>query len=190
MSNYNGKALISADGSYSLDGRTTIFKNYDAYSSFPTGGLQVYRKSLTYEFTLKFGENDPQEQKLNNQTVQCVKNGYEQWYIDEIYTLPEAPSIDVEEGYTGGWKYHDEILTIKTVLSPNADVLTVASGQVLMEPTVTFIVDGTKIDTESTYAKLNLSNHKEHKIGVDVSHPLEGDGNRDGYVVLNTSGQM
>ncbi len=53
--------------------------------------------------------------------------------------MPEAPSIDVDEGYTGGWKYRDEILTIKTVLSPNADVLTVEAGQVLMEPTVTFL---------------------------------------------------
>ena len=39
-----------------------------------------------------------------------------------------------------------------------------------MEPTVTFTVDGIKIDTSTTYPKLNLSNHKEHKIGVDVSH--------------------
>lgn len=184
VSNYNGKAFISADGSYSLDGRMTIFQNYAAYSSFPTGGLQSYRKSLTYEFTLKFGENGPQQQKLNNQTVQCVKDSNGQWYIDETYTLPEAPSIDVDEGYTGGWKYHDEILTIKTVLSPNADVLTVEAGQVLMEPIVTFTVDGTKIDTQTTYPKLNLSNHKEHKIGVDVSHPLEGEGNQDGYVVF------
>ena len=62
-------------------------------------------KSLTYEFTLNFGENGTQQQKLNNQTVQCVKDSNGQWYIDETYTLPEAPSIDVDEGYTGGWKY-------------------------------------------------------------------------------------
>ncbi len=184
VSNYNGKAFISADGSYSLNGRMTVFQNYAAYSSFPTGGLQSYRKSLTYEFTLNFGENGTQQQKLNNQTVQCVKDSNGQWYIDETYTLPEAPSIDVDEGYTGGWKYRDEILTIKTVLSPNADVLTVEAGQVLMEPTVTFTVDGIKIDTQTTYPKLNLSNHKEHKIGVDVSHPLEGEGNQEGYVVF------
>ena len=153
VSNYNGKAFISADGSYSLNGRMTVFQNYAAYSSFPTGGLQSYRKSLTYEFTLNFGENGTQQQKLNNQTVQCVKDSNGQWYIDETYTLPEAPSIDVDEGYTGGWKYHDEILTIKTVLSPNADVLTVEAGQVLMEPTVTFTVDGIKIDTQTTYPK-------------------------------------
>ena len=82
VSNYNGKAFISADGSYSLNGRMTVFQNYAAYSSFPTGGLQSYRKSLTYEFTLNFGENGTQQQKLNNQTVQCVKDSNGQWYIE------------------------------------------------------------------------------------------------------------
>lgn len=64
-------------------------------------------------------------------------------------------------------------MTNKTILKPSGDELNLSISYVLQEPTVQFIVDGKAIETEDTYPKLNLSNDKEHTVGVDVSHPIE-----------------
>lgn len=92
--------------------------------------------------------------------------------------IPET-SGDTPIGYIGGWIYNDAVLTNKTILKPSGDELKLSFSYVLQEPTVQFIVDGKVIETKDTYPKLNLSNNKEHTIGVDVSHPIQTVDNAD-----------
>ena len=174
-SQYDGKAFSDSTNQYGLGNRLTVFNNSAAKNTFVPGGLSAYKNSLTYEFTLHYGddENAVTEQKLYGQSVNVCKNTDGTWSINDSYSIPKAPADDAPVGYTGGWVYNGKILTAKTILKPDGDDLYLNADFVLQDPTVEFIVDGTVIETENTYPQLTLSNDKEHLIGVRVSHPIE-----------------
>lgn len=174
-STYNGGAFKESE--YGLGKRLTIFNNSSAKKSFKPNGNNAYSNSLTYEFTLYY-DTVKTEKKLWGQAVNVCKGQDGNWYTDENYVIPETEG-NALVGYTGGWIYDDNVLTNKTILKPSGDELTLSVSYALQEPTVQFIVDGKVIETEDTYPKLNLSNDKEHTIGVDVSHPIENVENAD-----------
>lgn len=176
---YESGAFKGSD--YGLGKRLTVFKNSAAKNTFTPSGLSSYKNSLTYEFTLHYGdgENAVTEPKLYAQSVNVCKNADGSWAVNDAYEIPKAPSENAPVGYDCGWAYNGKILTTKTVLKPNGDDLYLDTEFVLQNPTIEFIVDGTVIETENTYPKLNLSNDKEHTIGVDVSHPIESVENAD-----------
>lgn len=180
-SNYDGKAFSDSTNKYGVGNRLTVFNNSAAKNTFTPGGLNSYKNSLTYEFTLHYGdgENAVTEPKLYAQSVNICKNADGSWAVNDAYEIPKAPSENAPVGYDCGWAYNGKILTTKTVLKPNGDDLYLDTDFVLQNPTIEFIVDGTVIETEDTYPKLNLSNDKEHTIGVDVSHPIESVENAD-----------
>lgn len=173
---YDGGAFKGSD--YGLGKRLTVFKNSSAKKSFEPSGSNAYSNSLTYEFTLHY-DTVKTEKKLWGQAVNVCKNADGSWAVNDAYEIPKAPSENAPVGYDCGWAYNGKILTTKTVLKPNGDDLYLDTDFVLQNPTIKFIVDGTVIETEDTYPKLNLSNDKEHTIGVDVSHPIESVENAD-----------
>ncbi len=168
-SGYDGKAFKGND--YGIGKRLTVFNNSSAKMTFKPSGNNAYSNSLTYEFTLHY-DTVQSEAKLWGQAVNTCKNQDGNWYVNEEYTIPEA-SVNAPVGYTGVWIYNGSPFTNKTVLKPSEDELTLTVSYALQEPTIQFIVDGQMIETEDTCPKLNLSNNKEHTIGVDVSHPVE-----------------
>ncbi len=172
---YDGGAFKGND--YGLGKRLTIFNNSSAKKFFKPSGSNAYSNSLTYEFTLHY-DTVKTEKKLWGQAVNVCKGQDNNWYTDENYIIPETPE-NAPVGYTGGWIYNDAVLTNKTILKPSADELTLSVSYALQEPAVHFIVDGQEIETEDTYPKLNLSNNKEHTIGVNVSHPIQTADNAD-----------
>lgn len=182
VSNYNGKAFEAYNSDdYGLGKRITIFKDYDVRKGFAATGLQVYQKSLTFEFTLTYGDTGLTEQKLNNQPLRCQKNEAGIWQVNADYILPEAPSGD-REGYIGGWVYAGKLLTPDTVLTAAGNTISLQPDEVLTEPEVQFEVDGEVREHEGSRLVLDLSNDKEHRIGVKASHPLEGNDDATGYV--------
>lgn len=174
-SNYDGKAFSDSTNKYGVGNRLTVFNNSAAKNTFTPGGLTSYKNSLTYEFTLHYGdgENAVTEPKLYAQSVNVCKNADGSWAVNDAYEIPKAPSENAPVGYDCGWAYNGKILTTKTVLKPNGDDLYLDTDFVLQNPTIEFIVDGNVIETENTYPKLTLSNNKEHLIGVQVSHPIQ-----------------
>lgn len=192
-SGYAGGAFEAANtNEYGLESRMTIFKNSEAFHSFKPSGFTAYKNSLTYEFTLQFGNDDGAytEQKLYNQTPKYTKDEKTgKWKIDENYVLPQVPPISAQVGYTGGWVYNDEIFSVDTKLMPSGDLLIVEVGEVLSKPTVVPIIDGKAIDFTDTSFDINVSNDKEHQIGVLVTHPLtETTDSEGGSVYLSMSG--
>lgn len=174
-SNYDGKAFSDSTNKYGVGNRLTVFNNSAAKNTFTPSGLTSYKNSLTYEFTLHYGnsENAVTEQKLYAQSVNVCKNADGSWAVNDAYEIPKAPSENAPVGYDCGWAYNGKILTAKTVLKPNGDDLYLYTDFILQNPTIEFIVDGNVIETENTYPKLTLSNNKEHLIGVQVSHPIQ-----------------
>lgn len=179
-SGYHGTAFKA--NNYGLNVRLTVFKSAEVRDSYVSTGNSTYTNSLTFEFTLHYGsEGDTDaetEQKLCNQAVNVCKNVDGSWYIDDDYSIPSCTG-NAPIGYDLGWEYNGKILTDSTVLKPSGDDLYLDVGIVLKNPDIEFIVDGKIIDVEGTYPELNLSNDKEHKIGVVVSHPIEQDPNAD-----------
>ena len=174
-SSYDGAAFKGGDG-YGLGKRLIIFKDSASKKTFKPSGLSSYKNAVTYEFLLYYGEEDGTavkvEPKLYGQAVNvCKTNG--EWYADADYTIPEAESGSAPTGYGVGWAYNGKLLTVNTVLKPDGDELYLDVQHVLLNPTIEFIVDGEVISTEGTHPKINLSNDKEHQIGVKVSHPIE-----------------
>ena len=176
-SSYDGAAFKGNSRSgYGLGKRLIIFKDSASKKTFKPSGLSSYKNAVTYEFLLYYGEEGGTavkvEPKLYGQAVNvCKSNG--EWYADADYTMPEAESGSAPTGYGVGWAYNGKLLTVNTVLKPDGDELYLDVQHVLLNPTIEFIVDGEVISTEGTNPKINLSNDKEHQIGVKVSHPIE-----------------
>ena len=176
-SSYDGAAFKGNSRiGYGLGKRLIIFKDSASKKTFKPSGLSSYKNAVTYEFLLYYGEEGGTalkvEPKLYGQAVNvCKSNG--EWYADADYTMPEAESVSAPTGYGVGWAYNGKLLTVNTVLKPDGDELYLDVQHVLLNPTIEFIVDGEVISTEGTHPKINLSNDKEHQIGVKVSHPIE-----------------
>lgn len=166
---YDGRAFRG--NNHGLGKRLVVFRNAEAKNTFRASGLSSYRNAITYEFLLHYGDART-EPKLYGQAVNvCKTDG--RWSVEENYTLPKAEITGVPTGYTGGWAYNDALLTPNTVLRPAGDELFLKVRNVLMNPTVEFIVDGETRASESSTLKLSLTNDREHTIGVRVSHPIE-----------------
>ena len=164
--NASGYGDVAFKGSnYGISNRLTVFKNLDAKNSYPAGGNNSYKESLTYEFTLNY-DTIKTEKKLWGQPVSVCKNDAGNWYNNVEYTIP-----------AGEWSYNNLALTKTTVLKPDSDELTLKVSYALREPTIQFIVDGEVIETTGTHLELNLSNNKEHTIGVKASHHAQTDPN-------------
>ena len=173
-SQYNGKAFVDSSSSYGLGHRLTVFNNFAAKETFTPSGLTSYKNSLTYEFTLHYGEEGGSdiktEPKLWGQAVNvCKTDGV--WAVDENYVIPEAELPEPVVGYTGGWAYQDKLLTPKTILKPDGDNLYLDIQNVLQNPTIEFIVNGDVVKTTDTYPEFQVP--AGSTIGVQVSHPLE-----------------
>lgn len=171
-SNYNGGAFEGDN--YGLGKRLTVFNNSAAKNTFVPNGSNSYANSLTYEFTLHYGEGDSTdvktEPKLWGQAVNvCKTDGV--WAVDENYVIPEAELPEPVVGYTGGWAYQDKLLTPKTILKPDGDDLYLDIQNVLQNPTIEFIVNGDVVKTTDTYPEFQVP--AGSTIGVQVSHPLE-----------------
>ena len=177
-SRYDGGAFKSSD--HGLGKRLVVFSDSASKSSFVPSGLSSYKNAVTYVFTLHYGSNNEhiKETKLWGQSLNVCKRDDGTWYIDDDYPIPSCTG-DAPIGYDLGWEYNGKILTDSTVLKPSGDDLYLDVGIVLKNPDIEFIVDGKIIDVEGTYPELNLSNDKEHKIGVVVAHPIEQDPNAD-----------
>ena len=166
---YDGGAFKG--NNYGLGKRLVVFRNAEAKNTFRASGLSSYKNAITYEFLLHYGDART-EPKLYGQAVNvCKTDG--RWSVEENYTLPKAEITGVPTGYTGGWAYNDALLTPNTVLRPAGDEFFLEVREVLMNPTVEFIVDGETRASESSTLKLSLTNDREHTIGVRVSHPIE-----------------
>ena len=162
-SGYDGEAFKG--NNYGISNRLTVFKNLAAKNSYPAGGNERYKNSLTYEFTLNY-DTIKTEKKLWRQPVSVCKDGTGRWYNNAEYTIP-----------AGEWSYNNLALTKTTVLKPDGDELILKVSYALREPTIQFIVDGEVIETTGTHLELNLSNNKEHTIGVKASHHAQTDPN-------------
>lgn len=179
-SQYNGKAFVDSSSSYGLGHRLTVFNNFAAKETFTPSDLTSYKNSLTYEFTLHYGEEGgtdiKTEPKLWGQAVNvCKTDGV--WAVDENYVIPEAELPEPVVGYTGGWAYNDKSLTPQTVLKPNGDDLYLEVKNILRNPDIEFIVNGQVIETDDTSPELRVPAGAE--IGVQVSHPIQSDPNAD-----------
>lgn len=171
-SNYDGGAFEGDN--YGLGKRLTVFNNSAAKETFFPSGSSSYTNSLTYEFTLHYGEKGgtdiKTEPKLYGQAVNvCKTDGV--WAVDENYVIPEAELPEPVVGYTGGWAYQDKLLTPKTILKPDGDDLYLDIQNVLQNPTIEFIVNGGVVEATDTHPKLQVP--VGSTIGVQVSHPLE-----------------
>ena len=185
---YNSEAFKASGFRYGIGDRITIFTQYSGWHTFPSSIAGGYGKSLTYEFTLRYGDSDAEgEPKLINQALNVVRTDEYTWRIDENYTMPEADgSASAPIGYQpGGWMYDDRLLDSTTVLRPSGTELVVQTGFELVEPTVEFIVDGEAVENEDSHIEIVVPNDGA-MIGVNVTHPLIYDsGIRDengGYV--------
>ena len=165
-SEYHYSAFEGND--YGVGKRLTIFKNAAAKNTFTAIGFTTYKNSITYEFTLNYADIKT-EKKLWGQPVSVCKNNNGEWFNDSNYVIPELSM--------GQWIYNDAVLKTYTILKPSSDELTLNVSYEITEPTIKFIIDGEVIDTIDTYPELNLSNDKEHTIGVQVTHPIEEDDN-------------
>ncbi len=166
---YDGRAFRG--NNHGLGKRLVVFRNAEAKNTFRASGLSSYRNAITYEFLLHYGDART-EPKLYGQAVNvCKTDG--RWSVEENYTLPKAEITGVPTGYIGGWAYNDALLTPNTVLRPAGDEFFLEVREVLMNPTVEFIVDGETRASESSTLQLSLTNDREHTIGVRVSHPIE-----------------
>ena len=164
--NASGYGDVAFKGSiYGISNRLTVFKNLDAKNSYPAGGNNSYKESLTYEFTLNY-DTIKTEKKLWGQPVSVCKDDAGNWYNNVEYTIP-----------AGEWSYNNLALTKTTVLKSDSDELTLKVSYALREPTIQFIVDGEVIETTGTHLELNLSNNKEHTIGVKAFHHAQTDPN-------------
>ena len=164
--NASGYGNVAFKGNnYGISNRLTVFKNLAAKNSYPAGGNNSYKESLTYEFTLNY-DTIKTEKKLWGQPVSVCKDDAGNWYNNVEYTIP-----------SGEWSYNNLALTKTTVLKPDGDELTLKVSYALREPTIQFIVDGEVIETTGTHLELNLSNNKEHTIGVKASHHAQTDPN-------------
>ena len=162
--NASGYGDVAFKGNnYGISNRITVFKNLAAKNSYPAGGNNSYKESLTYEFTLNY-DTIKTEKKLWGQPVSVCKDDAGNWYNNVEYTIP-----------AGEWSYNNLALTKTTVLKPDSDELTLKVSYALREPTIQFIVDGEVIETTGTHLELNLSNNKEHTIGVKASHHAQTD---------------
>ncbi len=169
--NASGYGDVAFKGSnYGISNRLTVFKNLDAKNSYPAGGNNSYKESLTYEFTLNY-DTIKTERKLWGQPVSVCKDDAGNWYNNVEYTIP-----------AGEWSYNNLALTKTTVLKPDSDELTLKVSYALREPTIQFIVDGEVIETTGTHLELNLSNNKEHTIGVKASHHAQTDPNSNANI--------
>lgn len=172
-SKYDGGAFMGDN--YGLGKRLTVFNNSAAKETFvPSSSSSSYTNSLTYEFTLHYGEEGSTavktEPKLWGQAVNvCKTDGV--WAVDENYVIPEAELPEPVVGYTGGWAYQDKLLTPKTILKPDGDDLYLDIQNVLQNPTIEFIVNGGVVEATDTHPKLQVP--VGSTIGVQVSHPLE-----------------
>lgn len=171
-SGYDGGAFKG--NNYGLGKRLTVFNSSAAKKTFVPSGSNSYANSLTYEFTLHYGEeggtNIKTEPKLYGQAVNvCKTDGV--WAVDENYVIPEAKLPEPVVGYTGGWAYNDKLLTPKTILKPDGDNLYLDIQNVLQNPTIEFIVNGDVVKTTDTYPEFQVP--AGSTIGVQVSHPLE-----------------
>lgn len=169
---YDGRAFRG--NNYGLGKRLVVFRDAAAKNTFQASSPSSYKNAITYEFLLRYGDGPDArtEPKLYGQAVNvCKTDG--RWSVEENYTLPKAEITDVPTGYTGGWAYNDALLTPNTVLRPAGDEFSLEVREVLMNPTVEFIVDGETRASESSTLKLSLTNDREHTIGVRVSHPIE-----------------
>ena len=175
---YHGEAFQANPQDYGLNARLVVFKDSTSKATFTPYGFSSYKNAITYEFTLHYGtsEGHKTEIKLWGQPLEVCKNDDGKWYVNKDYSIPPYYG-EALIGYDLGWKYDDKILTNSTILKPEGDDLYLYIGKVLKNPDVSFIVDGEVIYVDDTYPKLNLSNDKEHTIGVDVSHPIQNDPN-------------
>ena len=182
-SNYDGGAFKLSG--YGLDKGLTVFNDSASKATFTPSGSNSYKNAITYEFTLHYGKSDGHktEIKLWGQPLEVSKDKDDNWYVNEDYSIPPCYGV-APIGYDLGWKYNDKILTNSTILKPDGDDLYLDIGNVLKDPDISFIIDGKVIDVDDTYPKLNLSNDKEHTIGVDVSHPIQNDPNADVKVMF------
>lgn len=172
-SGYHGSAFKNNDMSYGVGGRMVIFNDHDTMDTFKPEGFTSYKNAMTYEYTLYFGTDNSaySESKLYGQALNvCKKDG--KWATDSTYTLPSV-SDGTQVGYDKGWSYNNKIVTAKTILKPSGDHLHLQVGYILQDPTIKLMIDGSEIDTNDSYYKLNLSNDSEHVVGVTVSHPIE-----------------
>lgn len=172
-SNYDGGAFMGDN--YGLGNRLTVFNNSAAKNTFVPNGSNSYANSLTYEFTLHYGEKGSTdvktEPKLYGQAVNVCKNADGSWAVNNNYEIPEVDPGTVPTGYEGGWAYQDKLLTPKTILKPNGDDLYLDIQNVLQNPTIEFIVNGGVVEATDTHPKLQVP--VGSTIGVQVSHPLE-----------------
>ncbi len=173
-SNYNGGAFMGDN--YGLGNRLTVFNNSAAKETFvPSSSSSSYTNSLTYEFTLHYGEEGSTavktEPKLWGQAVNVCKNADGSWAVNNNYEIPKADPGTVPTGYEGGWAYQNKLLTPKTILKPDGDDLHLDIQNVLQNPTIEFIVNGGVVEATDTHPKLQVP--VGSTIGVQVSHPLE-----------------
>lgn len=172
-SNYNGGAFMG--NNYGLGNRLTVFNDSAAKNTFVPNGSNSYANSLTYEFTLHYGEKGgtdiKTEPKLWGQAVNVCKNADGSWAVNNNYEIPKADPGTVPTGYEGGWAYDDKLLTPKTILKPDGDDLHLDIQNVLQNPTIEFIVNGGVVEATDTHPKLQVP--VGSTIGVQVSHPLE-----------------
>lgn len=168
-SGYDGSAFKSEN--YGLGARLTVFQNADAKTSYVPTSSTSYKNSLTYEYTLNFATSS--EQKLYGQPLKVCQQANGSWAVDENYRLPQATAIEVPTGYEGGWAYNGEIITPDSRLSPTGDTLTLTTEKVLQNPTIQYIVDGQVYQSQDSFPFLNLTNERQHTIGVQVTHPIQ-----------------
>lgn len=176
-SNYAGGAFMGDN--YGLGTRLTVFNNSAAKNTFVPNGSNSYANSLTYEFTLHYGNSADAvtEPKLYGQAVNVCKNADGSWAVNNNYEIPEVDPGTVPTGYEGGWVYNDDLLKTITILKPTGDDLYLDVKNVLRNPDIEFIVNGQVIETDDTSPELRVPAGAE--IGVQVSHPIQSDPNAD-----------
>ena len=173
-SDYDSEAFKASDFRYGVGERISIFTEYSGWQSFPSSSGS-YGDSLTYEFTLYYGNDDTNgEPKLYGQSVNSVKTGEYLWEVNSDYQFPEPDEIDAPTGYQpGGWIYDDKLIKQTTELRPNGVELVLETGLELVRPDVQFIIDGEVVSTDGTKLSVNVSNDRKHEIGVLVSHVIQ-----------------
>lgn len=176
-SQYHGTAFEG--NTYGIGNRLTVFKDAAAKRTYISTGNTSYGNSLTYEFTLHYGNSADAvtEPKLYGQAVNVCKNADGSWAVNNNYEIPEVDPGTVPTGYEGGWVYNDDLLKTITILKPTGDDLYLDVKNVLRNPDIEFIVNGQVIETDDTSPELRVPAGAE--IGVQVSHPIQSDPNAD-----------
>lgn len=186
VTGYNGGAFKSS-GSHGIGNRIVIFEDYEAWEDFSPSGLDSYENSVTYVYTLHFGENDVEGvERLHNFTVNTVPgDGDYEWYVDKDYEIPKPDPdsvVNTPFGYRPyNWLYEKKVLTTSVKISPEGTDLVLEPGFELLPPEVEFIVDEKEVPVENIVkdgmfitVHLTVSDGEKHTIGVRVSHVLEG----------------